>query len=117
MLYRKKSYHSMVVPTVLAMTARRSCLRCSASDGAAGIAAVDIFFSSGRGCATGERQRACRPACCQSGIASGENRCRESYWFMPGGGNDGGAVESAGDALLSGSSESAAGIYTNCQSA
>jgi hypothetical protein len=27
MLYRKKSYHSMVVPTVLAMTARRSCLR------------------------------------------------------------------------------------------
>src|SRR5215472_5135427 len=28
----KKSYHSMVVPTVAAMTARLSCRECSASD-------------------------------------------------------------------------------------
>jgi hypothetical protein len=33
MLYRKKSYHSMVVPTVLAMTARRY--------GFAGLGAID----------------------------------------------------------------------------
>src|SRR5437868_4982146 len=31
MLYRKKSYHSMVVPMVLATTARRRCVRCSRS--------------------------------------------------------------------------------------
>src|SRR5271165_2014019 len=30
-LYRKKSYHSIAVPTVPASTARRSCRRCSAS--------------------------------------------------------------------------------------
>src|SRR6266496_3907314 len=40
-LYRKKSYHSIVVPTVLAMTARRSCRRCSAS-GSEESAAVDV---------------------------------------------------------------------------
>src|SRR6516225_9328963 len=28
-LYRKKSYHSIVVPIVLAITARRSCAACS----------------------------------------------------------------------------------------
>src|SRR5207245_6934418 len=28
----KKSYHSIVVPTVLAITARRSCARCSSTD-------------------------------------------------------------------------------------
>src|ERR1700719_3903965 len=31
-LYRKKSYHSIVVPTVLAITARRNCARCSKTD-------------------------------------------------------------------------------------
>src|SRR6516225_5351057 len=30
-LYRKKSYHSIVVPIVLAITARRNCTRCSIS--------------------------------------------------------------------------------------
>src|SRR5580700_3417022 len=28
----KKSYHSIVVPTVLAITARRNCARCSTTD-------------------------------------------------------------------------------------
>jgi hypothetical protein len=31
-LYRKKSYHSIVVPIVLAITARRSCTRCSSAE-------------------------------------------------------------------------------------
>jgi hypothetical protein len=31
-LYRKKSYHSIVVPIVLAITARLSCLRSSGSE-------------------------------------------------------------------------------------
>ena len=30
--YSRKSYHSIVVPTVLAMTARRSWARCSSAD-------------------------------------------------------------------------------------
>lgn len=30
--YSRKSYHSIVVPTVLAMTARRNCARCSSGD-------------------------------------------------------------------------------------
>src|SRR5271169_1181530 len=33
-LYRKKSYHSIVVPIVLAITARRNCTRCSNSESA-----------------------------------------------------------------------------------
>src|SRR5580693_2617099 len=35
-LYRKKSYHSIVVPIVLAITARRNCTRCSSSVSASG---------------------------------------------------------------------------------
>src|SRR5579863_5747047 len=43
----KKSYHSMVVPMVEAMTARRSWLRCSASDSDSQAEAVllDIIVS------------------------------------------------------------------------
>src|SRR6516225_5779977 len=37
-LYRKKSYHSIVVPIVLAITARRNCTRCSSSE--SGLVAV-----------------------------------------------------------------------------
>src|SRR5919202_3457370 len=39
-LYRKKSYHSMVVPMVLAMMARRSCRARSASSPPGSVAAV-----------------------------------------------------------------------------
>src|SRR5580692_7864725 len=37
-LYRKKSYHSIVVPIVLAITARRNCTRCSSSE--SGLVAI-----------------------------------------------------------------------------
>src|ERR1700680_739419 len=41
--YSRKSYHSIVVPTVLAMTARRSWVRCSKSpSGTAAMSAVAI---------------------------------------------------------------------------
>src|SRR5215472_8373101 len=39
-LYRKKSYHSIVVPIVLAITARRNCTRCSSSE--SGPAAISV---------------------------------------------------------------------------
>src|ERR671939_923637 len=39
-LYRKKSYHSIVVPMVLAMTARRSCRARSASSPPGSVAGV-----------------------------------------------------------------------------
>jgi hypothetical protein len=41
--YSRKSYHSIVVPTVLAMTARRNWVRCSKSvSGTAAMSAVAI---------------------------------------------------------------------------
>src|SRR5271166_1104760 len=43
--YRKKSYHSIAVPTVLAMTARVSCFLCSSSESVVPAAAiVDMMF-------------------------------------------------------------------------
>src|SRR5919206_3188628 len=44
-LYRKKSYHSMVVPMVLAMTARRSCRLRSASSAPPGMVAAVALIS------------------------------------------------------------------------
>src|SRR5262249_45918199 len=48
-LYRKKSYHSMEVPIVEAMTARRSCTWCSESpSGAVGKSVEPMAFLPGR---------------------------------------------------------------------
>ena len=44
MPYRKKSYHSMVVPMVAASAARVSILRCSAADMAGAWAVDDMAF-------------------------------------------------------------------------
>jgi hypothetical protein len=62
--YRKKSYHSMVVPTVLAMTARRRWLMTSGS-GAVG-ADPDIAASSFGG-ASGVTDRAGADYCASTG--------------------------------------------------
>src|SRR5262245_58655947 len=53
--YRKKSYHSIAVPMVLATTARRSWVRCSCSDNAAGIVVMR----------SGEKVRALVPRWCE----------------------------------------------------
>ena len=42
----KKSYHSMVVPTVAAITALRSCALCSASESPLDRVVVDMCCSS-----------------------------------------------------------------------
>src|ERR1700689_824938 len=61
-LYRKKSYHSMVVPTVLAITARLSCLRSSGSDDKVVTpSAVDMGYSPARVQATGQAANSASP--------------------------------------------------------
>src|SRR5689334_2858111 len=42
-LYRKKSYHSIVVPIVLAITARRNCTPCSSSESASGATPTAVI--------------------------------------------------------------------------
>src|ERR1700722_20214919 len=53
-LYRKKSYHSIVVPTVLAITARVSCLRPSGSKDKA------VKLDTGYAPPRAYQERACR---------------------------------------------------------
>src|SRR5215472_10273680 len=48
-LYKKKSYHSIVVPVVLAITARRNCIRCSSSVSASGATPAIVIEAPPRG--------------------------------------------------------------------